>query len=138
MVDYPFQINYENIIRCDDLMECTRDLARTLKYNPYLSFGDYMNELPTSILDKLLEVADDEENEHFDELVLLSEMLARAEGLDAAQNDEETLTRLKVLMSILAVEGLYRKGMIRAYRENYSFGDDMHNKIVAKRLNDDS
>lgn len=136
--DYPFEINYDGIIKAPLLMECTRDLARTLRHNPYLTFGDYMNEMPSAVLNELLEVADDESHEHFDELVLISEMLARAEGLDASQNDAESLKRLKVLMSIIAVEGLYRKGMIRAFRENYSFGEDMLTKIVAQRIEDDS
>lgn len=136
--DYPFEINYDGIIKAPLLMECTRDLARTLRHNPYISFGDYMNEMPTAVLDELLKVADDENHEHFDELVLISEMLSRAEGLDAAQNDEQSLKRLKVLISILAVEGLYRKGMIKAFRENYSFGEDMLNKMVAQRLDNDS
>jgi hypothetical protein len=138
MVDFPFEINYKEIIRCEGLMECTRDLARTLNHNPYITFGDYMNELPSSMLEQLLLVAESEENDHFDELLLISEMLARAEGLDASQTEEQSITRLKVLMSILAVEGLYRRGLIRAFRENYSFGEDMMNKVVAKRLNDDS
>jgi len=138
MVEYPFEINYANVIRADDLLECTRDLARTLKHNPYLSFGDYMNEMPTAVLDELLEIADSEHNDHFDELVLLSEMLSRAEGLDASQTDEESVFRLKIFMSILAIEGLARKGLIKVYRENYSFGEDMLNKMVAKRLDDDS
>jgi hypothetical protein len=138
MVEYPFEINYKQIIHCDGVLECTRDLARTLSHNPYISFGDYMNELPTSILEHLLHVAENEENDHFDELLLISEMLARAEGLEPSQSEQQSLTRLKVLMSILAVEGLYRRGLIRAYRENYSFGEDMMNKIVAKRLDDDS
>lgn len=136
--DYPFEINYDGIIKAPLLMECTRDLARTLRHNPYLTFGDYMNEMPSAVLNELLEVADDESHEHFDELVLISEMLARAEGLDASQNDAESLKCLKVLMSIIAVEGLYRKGMIRAFRENYSFGEDMLTKIVAQRIDDDS
>jgi hypothetical protein len=97
-----------------------------------------MNELPTSILENLLHVAEDENNDHFDELLLISEMLARAEGLEAAESEEQSVKRLKILMSILAVEGLYRRGLIRAYRENYSFGEDMMNKVVAKRLDDDS
>jgi len=138
MVEYPFEINYANVIRADDLLECTRDLARTLKHNPYLSFGDYMNEMPTAVLDELLEIADSEHNDHFDELVLLSEMLSRAEGLDASQTDEESVFRLNIFMSILAIEGLARKGLIQVYRENYSFGEDMLNKMVAKRLDDDS
>lgn len=136
--DYPFEINYDGIIKAPLLMECTRDLARTLRHNPYLTLGDYMNEMPSVVLNELLEVADDETHEHFDELVLISEMLARAEGLDASQNDAESLKRLKVLMSIIAVEGLYRKGMIRAFRENYSFGEDMLTKIVAQRIDNDS
>lgn len=137
MVEYPFEINYKQIINCDGVLECTRDLARTLSHNPYISFGDYMNELPTSILENLLHVAEDENNDHFDELLLISEMLARAEGLEAAESEEQSVKRLKILMSILAVEGLYRRGLIRAYRENYSFGEDMMNKVVAKRLTDD-
>ena len=136
MVDdiYPFNINYENIIRAGDLMECTRDLARTIKLNPYISAGDYLMSLPNSILDELLVVADDEEHDSFAELPLISEILARAEGLDAAQDEEESLKRLKMLIALIAVEGLGRKGLIKVYRENYSFGEDMGNKPVAEKL----
>lgn len=137
MVEYPFEINYKQIIHCDDLLECTRDLARTLNHSPYITFGDYMNELPSSILEQLLIISDDEDNQHFDELLLMSEMLARAEGLDPADSLEQSMTRLNILISILAVESLYRKGMIKAFRQNYSFGEDMMNNIVAKRLDED-
>lgn len=131
---YPFDINYDMIIRSNDIMECTRDLARAIKMNPYISAGDYLMSLPNSILDHLLVVADDEEHENFAELPLISEMLARAEGLDASEDEEESLKRLKMLIALIAVEGLGRKGLIKAYRENYSFGEDMGNKPVAEKL----
>jgi hypothetical protein len=134
MVDYPFMINYDEILRADGLLECTRDLARSLKHNPYISMGDYMNEMPSKLLDKLLHIADNEDNDHFDELLLHSEMLARAEGLEAAESLEDSLLRLKMYMSILAVEGLSRKGLVKAYRENYSLGEDMMSKTIAKRI----
>jgi len=97
MVDdiYPFDINYDQIIRASDLMDCTRDLARTIKMNPYISTGDYLMSLPNSILDELLVVADDEEHDNFSELPLMSEILARAEGLDAAQDEEAVPVALR-------------------------------------------
>ena len=136
MVDdiYPFDINYDMIIRADDLMECTRDLARMIKMNPYISTGDYLMSLPNSILDELLVVADDEEHDNFSELPLMSEILARAEGLDAAQDEEDSLKRLKMFIALIAVEGLGRKGLIKVHRENYSLGEDMGNKPVASKL----
>jgi hypothetical protein len=37
---------------------------------------------------------------------------------------------------LLTCEQLARKGMVKIYRENMSFGPDMENKIVVEKLED--
>ena len=131
---FPYNIDYDQVIKSTRLMEATRDVARIVKRTPYISPGDYFLDLPHAFLEEYLEVADSEEHERFCDLPLIAEMLARAEGLDAAMSDEEACQRTKMLIGMIAVEGLYRKGLVKAHHKNFSFGDDMNSQIIAERV----
>ena len=39
-----------------------------------------------------------------------------------------------MLLSLITFESLARKGLVRVYRENYTLGDDMGEKIVVEKL----
>lgn len=127
-----FAINYDKIINDRKLHASTRLLAVDLQSNPYKLVGDFMRELPDDDLASLLAIADDEESDRFSEILLLSEMLARAEGLETP--DFDTMTeRLNLMVGFLAVEAIDRQGIAIAIRENMSFGDEVKQKIIVKK-----
>lgn len=127
-----FTINYDKIINDRKLHASTRLLAVDLQSNPYKLVGDFMRELPDDDLASLLAIADDEESDRFSEILLLSEMLARAEGLETP--DFDTMTdRLNLMVGFLAVEAIDRQGIAIAIRENMSFGDEVKQKVIVKK-----
>lgn len=131
--NFPFEINYDLIMQ-SDMMSCTHDCVRMVRKNEYLTVGEYMTSLTSSQLEEMLEAADDEENVKFEEFLLIAEILARAEGLEGSEDFDVLHRRLNILIGLIAVEGLSRKGMIRAYPQNFSFGEDTNKKIIAEKL----
>ena len=117
----------------------TRLLAIDIIKNPYLIVGDFMRELSDNDVELLLDIVDDHQSPHYEDLILISEMLALAEGLPNEYANEDELvdtsrTRVATLITYLTMESLARKNLIILHRENMSFGDDMGNKVVAEKL----
>ena len=133
-----FQIVYDRIVADITMLPATRLLASKLQNNPYLTVKDFLEGLADDEVFDLLEVADqmmreDEECEHGQDLLLISEMLVRAEGLISA-NDQELTQRTNTLCSFIACEGLARRGLVKIHRHNMSFGEEMHNKVIVERI----
>jgi hypothetical protein len=81
-------------------------------------------------------LSDDYDNENFADLLLMAEMLVRAEGLNGSDSSEAMNIHLKKFITFLAIEGLYRKGLVRVFRENMSFGEDMEERVIVEKIND--
>lgn len=126
-------VDYQKVSKNKNFLAVTRMLASQAMNNPYITLQQFFTDLSDGDLDILLEVADEEDDSrHFQELILMTEMLSRCEGL--VTKDSEQLTgRVNAFMMLLACEGLYRKGLVDVIRENYSFGDDMAEAIVVKQ-----
>lgn len=129
-------INYAEVTKSKDLLAVTRLLAADLIARPYMSVGDYMKSISDSDLAQLIEISEDDENPRYEDLILISEMLAAAEGLPGTFDLEDVQKRIATLISFLVIESLARKNLVDVYRENFSFGEDMGTKIVVKRKND--
>ena len=76
---------------------------------------------------------DTEGHPRLSEMVIIAELLAKGEGLDPGTPKIVT-NRLNSLMTMLAMESLYRRGLIKIYRENFTLGDDMDDKIMCERI----
>jgi hypothetical protein len=133
------QINYDKIIADRTMLSVTRLLAAHLCYNPYMTVGDFVKSLSDTDLDILMDVAEGIDKEDFEdaprleEMVLITEMLVRAEGLVTV--DSSVLTnRVNALCMFLACEGLFRKGMVKLYHNHMSFGEDMGQKILVEKI----
>lgn len=126
-------INYSEVTKSKDLLAVTRLLAADLLARPYMSVGDYMKSISDSDLAQLIEISEDDENPRYEDLILISEMLAAAEGLPGNFDLDAVQKRIAALISFLVIESLARKGLVDVYRENFSFGEDMGNKIVVKK-----
>ena len=133
-----FQIVYDRIVADITMLPATRLLASKLQNNPYLTVKDFLEGLADEEVFDLLEVADqmmheDEECKHGQDLLLISEMLVRAEGL-ISSNEKELTQRTNALCSFIACEGLARRGLVKIYRQNMSFGEEMHTKVIVERI----
>ena len=129
-----FTLVYENIIKAKDLMPITRALALDLSNTGYISVGDFLRDMNDNDLVNLLAISEDEERDEYSQILLISEMLATGEGLSTSDNSEEFANRMTQLVMFLAIESLHRKGLVKVYRENMSFGEDMANKIIVEKL----
>lgn len=127
-----FTVNYNMVAKNKDVLTVTRLLATSLMINPYMAPGDFFKNMSDADL-QMLQSIDNEEHEDFGNFMLLSEMLATAEGLDHGDLDAITM-RMNQFLMFLSMEGLYRKNMIKLYHENISFGDDVGDKIVAEKV----
>jgi len=130
---FPYSINYEKILTQKGMLPITKLLVTELQKNPYMTPGDFFKDLPDSTLSELQAVADDNESKHFEELILITEMLTQAEGL-ASMSFEEMNRRTSQFIMYLTLESLKRKGLIIVHYENLSFGDDYGDKMIAERV----
>ena len=130
---FPYTINYEKILEQKQMLPITKLLVTELQKNPYMTPGDFFKDLPDSTLNELQAVADDNESNHFEELILITEMLTQAEGLSSMSFDEMNKRTSQFIM-YLTLESLKRKGLIILHYENMSFGDDYGDKMIAEKV----
>jgi hypothetical protein len=135
------RINYDKIIESTEMLSVTRMLAIDIKKNPYTTVGDFIKNLSDGDLGMLLDIIDRdnmdddvaENNVHLSDIMMIAEILARAEGLET--NDLEDITKRMQMMSIyIVIESLTRKGLVKPHYHNMSFGDDAGDKMIVEKL----
>jgi hypothetical protein len=129
-----FTLVYDNIIKSKGLMPVTRTLALDLSESGYMSVGDFLKSLSDYDVENLLKISEDEDSEQFSEIALIAEMLASGEGLTAFKDIDTFSQRIDQLCAFLAIESLARKGLVKIYYENVSFGEEMGDKIIVEKL----
>jgi hypothetical protein len=129
-----FTLVYDNIIKSKGLMPVTRTLAVDLSESGYMSVGDFLKSLSDYDVENLLKISGDEDSEQFSEIALMAEMLAAGEGLTAFKDIDTFSQRIDQFCAFLAIESLARKGLVKIYYENVSFGEEMGNKIIVEKL----
>lgn len=128
-----YSLNYGEISEYKQLMAVTRMLSKQMMVTPYVVVGEFIKELSDSDLKALMNA---EQNGEFEDLILMAEMLATGEGCDQAATDEVFKERTNHLITLLVIESLYRKGLVRVYHENMSFNEDMLDKVVVEKIGD--
>jgi hypothetical protein len=126
-----FYVNHDRVMKTKEYVAATRLLAMHFKENQYLSVEDFLLDLSNNDLKILMEKVDKNDLE---EIILLAEMLATGEGLENSGNEEQITARTNTFSGFLIVESLARKGMVKVYRENMSFGEDFAKKIIVEKL----
>ena len=134
--DQTFSVNYAKVAGEKSLLSVTRLLANELLTNPYMTIGDFLKGLNESDLELLVKVIDEGgEHKNFEDLLLIAEMLANAEGLENGTLDVFT-ERTNQLTTYIVCESLYRKGLVKLHHQNMSFGEDMKDKVIVERLDE--
>ena len=98
-----------------------------------MTVGDFIGNLSDSDLSFLINTMEDSDK-YCSDYILIGSMLAGAEGVPAPHDVEEYSQLIDKLMMLLAVESLGRKGLVKVYRENMSFGEDAGDKIVCEKI----
>ncbi|CAB5221981.1 hypothetical protein UFOVP242_195 [uncultured Caudovirales phage] len=130
--DFPFEINYENILKTKDVLPMVRLLAADLMKNPYMTLGSYFQTAKDTDLELILEASEDEEDERLSDILLMAEMLARAEGV-TTEDFDDVHNHLNIFITLAAVASLDRKDLIDADYDVMSFGEEFAKHVVAKR-----
>jgi len=128
-----FSINYEKVLHQETFLPVTRLLAADLMKSQYMSVGDFLKNLSVDTLSQLTKISENENDPHFEEVILITEMLAAAEGTNIG-GTPEVHQRLNLFITWLVVESLRRKGLVKVYHENISFGEDMADKIIVEKI----
>jgi len=126
----------EKIIGSDKLLPVTRSVAKMLMRNPYTSLGKFFKKLSDENLEVLMEIIDEgdsEFNERMEDIVLMTEMLSRAEGVPT-ESVEEITENVNYFGACVTCVSLARKGLVRVYYENMSFGTDSGEKVLVERI----
>ena len=131
--DGEFSINYEKVLHEETFLPVTRLLAADLIKSQYMPIGDFIKSLNDNSLEELNEISADENHPNFEEMILISEMLSAAEGTNMG-GTPEVHQRLNMFITWLIFESLKRKGLVKIYYENISFGEDMGDKIVVEKI----
>ena len=129
-----FHLNFEAIAKNKQALAVTRLLATNLMTNGYVHVGNFIKELSDADLKALTHNAEDDAENQYEDLMLVSEMLATGEGCESSSSDEQFEERTNQLLNYLVIESLHRKGLVKCYHENLSFNDDMGDKIVVEKL----
>ena len=104
--------------------------------NPYTSLGKFFKKLSDENLQALMEINDEgdsEFNEGMEDVVLMTEMLSRAEGVPS-QSIEDITENVNYFGACVTCVSLARKGLVRVYYDNMSFGTDQGEKILVEKL----
>jgi len=112
-------------------------LAMKLMENPYVNVGEFISSLSNDdlqILIEKIEVEDRGDGAQLEDLIVISGMLAISEGLDTTFDVDEVMHRIDKLVGFLVIESLKRKGFVKVFYENMSFGEDMGDKVVVEKI----
>ena len=131
-----YSLNYAEIVKQNDLMAVTRLLAADLMRDGYIHVGDYIKNISDADLSSLVQAMEREDDHQYDDMILIAEMLATGEGCDPSKTPDEFGHRMQHMMTLMVVESLGRKGLVKVYRENMSFHPDMGDKIVVERIDE--
>ncbi len=129
-----FHLNYSEIAKGRNRLSVTKLLATQLMETGYIVVGDFLKNMSDADLQALTNNMEDDAKNQYEELILVSEMLATGEGCEPSQNDVQFENRCHQLITLLVLESLYRKGMVKLYHENISFHEDMGDKLLVEKI----
>lgn len=137
--DDQFYLNLKQISGDTSLLPTVRLLAMDLIENPYISLGDWLKSLNDLSLREVLDASEatleNEDSPMMEQLMLLTLMLAQAEGTLHGMNEMEELGKqIEMLRNYVIIVSLARKGLVRVFYENLTLGSDMGDRIVVEKI----
>lgn len=126
----------EKIIRAEGLLPITKSVAKMLMKHQYLSLGKFFKRISNEHLQELMEIIDDGDNEFnngMEDIVLMTEMLSRAEGVPS-ESIEDITENVNYFGACVTCVSLERKGLVRVFYENMSFGKELGEQTLVEKL----
>lgn len=100
----------------------------------YTRPGEWLENLTGADLEYLMMILDQmddtRDNPYTEAMILLSMILAQAEGVDT-ESEGTAHKHVNVLAQFLVLESMFRKGLIDINRTNMSFGEDAKDLPIA-------
>jgi hypothetical protein len=134
--------NLEKIAAETEYLPIVRLTATELIANPYNTVGSWLQSLANGDLADLLDIVERQHEayeldqdamiEDYDNIVLLTLMLAQSEGVDL-EDFEELHDTVNIFAVLLTTEGLARKGFVTFNYDKVSFGTEFRDVVVAQR-----
>lgn len=130
-----YEVNYDRVAEDTLSHAIVRLLALNLKINPYLTVGEWLQSLSDGSLEDMIDIVNAEESDEsaMSNMILLVLMLTRAEQV-FIRSDEDLVRSVGMLRMFVCLAGLARKGAIKAFYENMSFGEDAMHLHVAEKI----
>ena len=135
--DNSYNLNLEAIASDISFHSSVRLLALFLKENPYYRIGEFLKSLSQTDLTSLQEICekqtdnDEEVFGPFENIMLLGLMLANAEGV--AIEDENVHSITNVMIAMITMESLRRKGFVEVNYDKVSFGEEYKHEVVVRK-----
>ena len=126
----------EKIIKAEGLLPITKSVAKMLMKHQYLSLGKFFKRISDEHLQELMEIIDDADNEFNDgmeDIVLMTEMLSRAEGVPS-ESIEDITENVNYFGACVTCVSLARKGLVRVFYDNMSFGKELGEQTLVEKL----
>lgn len=138
---YPkyLQMNYLAISKNADMSSVTRLLAMRLIGQQYISLGDFFRDLSARDGEELYKLVstfnnpDIKDQKAATEMIVLTEMLSRAEGVFATSHIE-VARFVSMFAALIITHSLEKKGMVIVDWDNASFGSEYDNKSIARAV----
>ena len=129
-------INFEKISETESLLDITRNTANAIIKHPYTTIGQFLKTISNDDLQTLCDIIENVDHPRiYQDILLLTIMLALSEGAPA-KSSKECTENLKYFCTMLSCVSLERKGFVRVFYENMSFGEDSGERVVVERLSD--
>lgn len=134
--------NLEKVVGDVEYLPIVRLTAAGLISNPYNTVGNWLQNVANGDLNDLLEIINEQHDAYeldpdamidaYDNIVLLTLILAQSEGVDLEDFDD-LHDNVGILSILLTTEGLARKGLVDIMYDQVSFGSEFRDVVVAKR-----
>ena len=132
-----FHLNLEAIAKNKSSSGLVRLLAVDLLTIGYVNVGSFIESMTDDELRTLLDGIDNEnDDKNYEEMLLISEMLAIGEGGEPSKDEHGFAKRVNQLTLLLTVESLARHGMVKVFRNNFSLHDDAGDNIIVEKLDE--
>jgi nucleoside-diphosphate-sugar epimerase len=131
------QLNYDKILADPTFSAVAKQVLVSLQRQPYMTLGEFFSKLTNTDLTALnftVELAyEHEDPQALSDLIVIVHALASAEGITPA-NDQEATDNINYFGTLVTCESLARKGVVRVFHENFTFGQEFRERPIAERV----
>jgi hypothetical protein len=138
-----FTLNIDRCIADKSNPAVIRELFKQLRDDGYINVGKYFAEMSDIDLDMLTEIADhthpdavgestpEQITQSMETMALMGMALTVGEG--GVLSESACEQGLKLTITYIAIESLYRRGIVNVFRENWSMTEEGNKPIVEMR-----